>query len=105
MIGVSDNHSARKKRLALCIVVAGLVSCRRRAPVSQAGGERASGSDANPVTLSLTLTSDHVRSGDFVLADITLTNVSSKPVWANARLVVNREDDPPPVRSVWILVI
>lgn len=58
-----------------------------------------------PVTLQLSLASKSVLLGDFVVADVSLTNRSSKPVWLNGRLAVNREDDPPRMREVWILVV
>jgi hypothetical protein len=51
------------------------------------------------------LQSARVRTGDFVIADISLTNRSPTPLWVNGRLMVNREDDPPQVRNVWILVV
>jgi hypothetical protein len=77
------------------------MSCRGQ-PAKVAG--RADGG-GGPVTLGLSLVSGIVTVGDFVVADISLVNVSPTPVWLNGRLALNREDDPPQMREVWILVV
>jgi hypothetical protein len=79
----------------------GTLSCQSRATKSNAP---AALPDLAP-SLEVALQSDHIRLGNFVIADIRLTNKSARPLWVNGRLMMNRADDPPPVRNLWMLVL
>ena len=92
--------------LGLCGLLFTALSCSSKKP-SEAQA-RAAASEAHHrgavAVLQVTFPSARVSMHHYVVAEVSLTNVSSKNLWVNGRMLLNREDDRPEVREVWILV-
>jgi len=86
-------------RFLLLILAAASASCR-----SKKATDSSSPAPKQELVLTLRMAEEKVKAGHMAIVDVTLTNQTSKILWLNDRLMVNRYSDPPDRREVWFIV-
>ena len=58
-----------------------------------------------PAILKLTMPLAQRPAGHAISTEISITNVSSRSLWVNARMALNAEGDPVSFRDIWVSVL